>query len=206
MSNHLDTTARDQLQFLECLVSSATKHASRAMTQWTNGQVKLSLDKLTEVSLDEASQLPEQGDEMLTMVVFGIEGSYTGQLLLVFDAENGKKLANNLIGKQSEAEPNAPWTALEQSAIMETGNILASAYLNELTRITHEKLTPTAPTFVQDFGASVLGQAIMMQAMTSDKIMICRTQFEFDSKHVNWNVYFLPSSELIENLKSTLHE
>ncbi len=191
-----------QLEKLETLLSSATQTASRAMTQWTSGNVLLSMDRLVEVSLDEATQFTDMDEELMTMVVFNIEGTLTGQLLLTFDDENGRVLANSLIGKKID-QSDVEWSPLERSAIMETGNILASAYLNELTRIAYEKLTPSAPNFIQDFGASVLGQAILTQAMFSDRILICRTRFEFDSRQVNWNVYFLPSLELVTRLKES---
>ena len=197
------TDPQSRLEMLESLVFSATQHASRAMTQWTNGQVNLSMDKLVEVGLEEVTEMAELGEELMTMVVFGIDGPLPGQLILAFDDANGRELSASLIGKEIPDDPN--WTPLEQSAIMETGNILASAYLNEMTRITREQLKPSAPTFVQDFGGSVLAQALIAQAMYSDKILICQTRFEFNSKDVNWSVYFLPGPELIECLKSANH-
>ena len=47
------------------------------------------------------------------------------------------------------------------SGLVETGNILGCAYMNALTRLVGTDLVPSAPYFIQDFGASVLQQAMV---------------------------------------------
>lgn len=141
----------------------------------------------------------EEAHELVTMVVLGVEGSDGAQLILAFDDASGRRLAASLLRREPSESPE--WTELEKSAVMETGNILASAYLNELTRLANRKLVPTAPQFVQDYGMSVLEQALIMQAMTSDEVMVSRTRFEFDSEQVNWKLMFFPDETLRESLQ-----
>ena len=195
------TTSHDDpsLAILHQFFSTATQHASAAMCHWTRGRVSLTLDELTISPLEEAMAQFEEERDLVTMVVLGVEGSNGAQLILAFDNENGRRLASSLL--QREPDKGLDWTELEKSAIMETGNILASAYLNELTRLANRKLVPTAPYFVQDFGASVLEQALVMQAMTSDEVMVSRTRFEFDSQQVKWKLLFFPDDELRESLR-----
>ena len=172
----------------------ATRQASIAMGRWTGGRVMLSLDECREVSLEEAAPQLGLGGELAAMVVLGVEGDYDGQFVLLFDDQEGRRLAAGLLGRQ--ADPAGEWTAVEESAAMETGNILASAYLNALTRLVGTRLMPSPPSFVRDYGVSVLQQALMMQALASDRVLVCRTRFECDRKHVHWNVFFLPGDAL----------
>ncbi len=197
------TTTDPSLNLLGQMFAAATEHASVAMSGWTSGQVTLSLDEVQEIPLEEASSVLDMGDNLLTMVVLGIQGDPGGQLILAFDETNGRQLAASLLGRDVCEEPE--WSALEQSAIMETGNILASAYLNELTRLTDRNLSPSAPTFLQDYGASVLEQAIMAQAMVSDRVLLCRTRFEFKKREMNWSVFFVPSQELVQSMNHALY-
>ncbi|WP_254510156.1 chemotaxis protein CheC [Anatilimnocola floriformis] len=199
----MNATAPFDPALLGDFFSAATQHASLAMSQWTNGRVSLSLDELREAPLEEVSAELDMGDDLLTMVVLGVQGDGVqggmgGQLILAFDDENGRTLAASLLGREVVA--NAGWSELDQSAVMETGNILASAYLNELTRLTRRKLIPSAPFFVQDFGASVLAQVLAGQSLAGDRALICRTRFEFDQRQVNWSLFFVPSEELLQTL------
>lgn len=178
--------------------SAATRHASQAMSAWTSGRVTLSLDEVRDAPLEEIPAEIDVGDELLTMVVLGVQGELGGQLILAFDDENGRQLAASLLRREISTRPE--WSELDQSAVMETGNILASAYLNELTRLIQRKLVPTAPFFVQDFGASVLTQVLAAQSLDCERALICRTRFEFNQQQVNWSLFFVPGDELLQSL------
>ena len=199
----MNETATVDLALLGEFFSAATHHASLAMCQWTSGRVTLALDELRDAPLEELAGELDIGDDLLTMVVLGVQGNCVlgelgGQLILAFDDENGRMLAASLLGRDVSTDPE--WSELDQSAVMETGNILASAYLNELTRLTGRKWVPTAPYFVQDFGASVLAQVLAAQSLAGDRALICRTRFEFDQRQVNWSLFFVPSEELLQTL------
>ncbi len=194
----VDTSTRPSLEILTELFRSATVHASKAMADWTQGHVELSLEELQERPLEELSASIDMGNELMTMVVLGVQGDMDGQLILAFDEADGRQLAAGLLQRDVNSDPE--WSALETSALMETGNILASAYLNALTQLTGYKLLPSAPYFLQDYGASVLEQALMTQAMVTDRILVCSTRFLFNHQNVNWSVFFVPSQELLQAL------
>lgn len=194
----MNATHGTDLTMLQDFFAAATQRGSAAMSNWTSGQVTLSLDEVREAAIEDATCNLDLNDDLLTMVVLGIQGDFGGQLILAFDDVNGRKLAATLLGRSFVTD--AQWSELDQSAVMETGNILASAYLNELTRLTNHKLVPTAPYFVQDFGASVLAQVLAAQAVMSDRVLICRTRFEFNHQQVNWSLFFVPGDELLQML------
>ena len=200
MNTQSITTADENQQFqhLEQAAIRATEKASHAILGWTEGKVSLVMEKMVELKIEESEELIPSFDDLLTAVVFGIDGTAGGQLLLGFDHENGRQLAQSLIGKRIDVSDE--WSPLEESAIMETGNILASAYLSEMTRIVGTKLTPTAPVFIQDYAASIVGQALANQMMLCERILACCNTFEFDSRKMDWSVYFLPDKNLMDKL------
>ena len=103
-----------------------------------------------------------------------------------------------------EVETSDEWSELEKSALMETGNILGCAYLNALTELTGNELVPSPPYFVQDYGASVLQQALLAQAMASDEALICRTCFKREDHRLQWSVFFIPTLELRKRMENAL--
>ncbi|MHB9046096.1 MAG: chemotaxis protein [Pirellulales bacterium] len=191
-----EATSREpsNLDFLRQLFGSATHDASAAMCRWTNGLISLTLDEVCEVPLEEICGELDFGDELLTMVVLTLEGAVGGQMILTFDDRNGRQLAVSLL--ECDPSDGPEWSDLEKSALMETGNILGCAYVNALTRLIGKELIPSPPYFLQDYGASVLEQALMTQAMTSDRVLVCRTGFHRRGEELNWNVFFVPTSTM----------
>jgi len=191
-----------QFEMLHELFSAATRDASVAMGQWTNGQISLTLDEVRSLPLEEVCNEFDFGDEQLTMVILSLQGEVGGEMILCFDDVNGRQLAASLLNR--EVATSDEWTELEKSALMETGNILGCAYLNALTKLTGDNLIPSPPYFVQDYGASVLQQALLAQAMTSDEALICSTCFKREGQRLQWNVFFIPTLELRNRMEHAL--
>jgi len=195
--------AKAQLDVLRQLFAAATHDASVAMCRWTGGLITLTLDEVREIELAQVCSELNIGDELLTMVVIGLRGEVGGAMILTFDDVNGRRLAASLLGSEPSLEPQ--WTELEQSAITETGNILGCAYMNALTRLLDVELIPSAPYFIQDFGASVLQQALIAQAVVRDTVLVCRTGFRRAGETLDWNVIFVPTDAMREAMESVLH-
>ena len=191
------------LEVLHQLFASATHDASAAMCRWTDGLITLTLDEVREIPLEDVCGELNLGDDLLTMVVLSLEGEIGGEMILTFDEENGRQLAASLLGRQIGDRDQ--WSELEKSALTETGNILGCAYMNALTRLIDKELVPSAPYFIQDYGASVLQQALMTQAMTCDQALICRTGFHREGEELNWRVLFVPTDAMRQAMEGALH-
>ena len=197
---HGDDWAMDALYEL---FASATHDASAAMCRWTNGLITVTLDQVREIALEEVIAELEIGDELLTMVVLTIGGEVGGNLILLFDNVNGRQLAASLLGREPGTEPE--WSELEKSALTETGNILGCAYVNALVRLIGTDLMPSAPYFIQDYGASVVEQAVMTQALTSDRLLLCQIGFRRKEQELDWRVVFVPTQGMQEAMQRSLH-
>lgn len=192
-----------KLMLLQQLFASATHDASAAMCCWTNSVITLTLDEVCEIPLAEACLELNLDDEGLTMVVLNLEGDIGGTMVLTFNEENGRKLAASLLHCPSEEGPG--WTDMEISALNETGNILGCAYINAITRLIDRQLVPSVPYFVQDFGASVLQQALVAQATGRDAVLICRTSFHCQNEDLTWRVMFIPTVALRTAMEDAIH-
>jgi chemotaxis protein CheC len=192
-----------ELEILHQLLASATHDASAAMCRWTDGLITLTLDEVREIPLEDVCTELNVTDDLLTMVVLSLEGEIGGEMILTFDEENGRQLVASLLRRP--ANTDSEWSELEKSALTETGNILGCAYMNALTRLIDADLVPSPPYFIQDYGASVLQQALMAQAMTSDKMLICRTGFHREGEELNWRVLFVPTEAMRRQMQHALH-
>jgi chemotaxis protein CheC len=190
MTDMLDASP-SRLELLRPLFASATRDASAAMCRWTDGLVTLTLDEIREIPMEDVCSALSLGDEPLTMVVLSLAGDIGGEMILAFDNANGRRLAASLLG--AVPGDSLEWCELEKSALRETGNILGCAYMNALTRLIDVELMPSPPCFVQDYGASVFQQALLAQAMTRDRLLVCRTGFHRDGEELSWRVLFVPT-------------
>ena len=191
-----------RMEGLRELFSSATHDASAAMCRWTNGLITVALDDVREIPLEEVTCDLQFDDDLLTMVVLTLEGELGGNLILIFDEKNGRQLVANLLG--TSVETGGEWSELEQSALTETGNILGCAYVNALTRLVGKNLVPSPPYFLQDYGVSVLQQAVMAQALVSDTLLLCNIGFHRKDEELDWRFLFVPTPQMQEAMEQSL--
>jgi chemotaxis protein CheC len=191
-----------RLSLLRQLFASATYDASVAMRHWTNTSIRLTLDEVCEIPLEEVCSVLNIGDKLLTMVVLHMEGDIGGWMVLCFNEENGRRLAASLLGSSPSA--SGDWSEVEQSALTETGNIVACAYVAAITRLIDMPLIPSVPYFIQDYGASVLQQALVTQAADTNSALICRTGFHHEGEELNWLLLFVPTLALRSAVEKAL--
>lgn len=185
------------------LFASATHDASAAMCRWTDGLITITLDQLRQIALEDLTTELGISDDLQTMVVLTLDGEIGGTLILVFDDLGARRLAALLLGRPVCEE--GEWSELEKSAVTETGNILGCAYLNALTRLIDHDLVPSAPYFIQDFGVSVVQQALMTQALVSDRLLFCQIEFHKQGEELDWRVLFIPTPGMQEAMEQALH-
>jgi chemotaxis protein CheC len=199
---HLESPKTAKIHLLQELFASATHDASTAMCLWTNSVISMTLDEVCELPLEDACRDLILGEELQTMVVLNLEGEIGGSMVLTFNDQNGRQLAASLL--HTEVSKGPEWSELEQSALTETGNILGCAYVNAITRLIDRPLVPSVPYFLQDYGASVVEQALVAQATAKDSVLICRTCFRHEDEELNWWLLFVPSLALRTAMENAL--
>jgi chemotaxis protein CheC len=93
-----------------------------------------------------AAFLGGMGQELVAVGV-KLEGALTGDLLLALPAPDGERLAA-LLG----FPPAAGWGGMAESALLESGNIVGSAFVSAVGTFVGEKLLLSVPTFTRGSG------------------------------------------------------
>ncbi len=181
---------REELESFRRIFIGGAEEASEVMTRWTARKIHLRIDRVQRLLPEQVADELKLKDEILTMIVLGFEGEVGATFLLMFDERQGRCLAARLA--RTALVLDQPWSDLEKSALMETGNILACAYLNVMTDTLGAEVRLTEPFFVQDYGASVIEQAVLEQAAEADHVLLCETSFECANEPVSWRFLLIP--------------
>src|SRR5689334_865993 len=146
-----------QLSDLTRLFQHGSDDASRALSTWLSKPARVSVERVEQLALADATTVLGDEDAPICACSMGLRGRCTGQLILAFDDKSGLELADILLGRRSGA--SADWGPVEESAALETANIVGCAYLNSLSRdfpdrgSDSQELLPSPPRFTRDFAA-----------------------------------------------------
>lgn len=196
-----------QLRLLGTILERGAENASQALSQWLGRQARLTISAIEESDLSGASSLLGSEDAMVVACSMRVLGGLPGQLLLVFEDRSGLALADLLL--QRPAGTAMIWGELEQSAAMETANIVGCAFLNSLSAHVPNLpgggvLAPSPPTFLHEFAGCLLQFALMDQATRSDRVLLIRSRFTVESDELSWNLLLVPDAESLDALPGAL--
>jgi chemotaxis protein CheC len=170
--------------------------ASHALAKWLGRPATLSVERLDTLPIAEAAAVMGSSDTLICGCAMRIDGAIGGLLLLAADDHAGLSLADTLLERPTGTSTS--WGDLEQSAIIETANIIGCAYLNAICAALGPAgavgILPSPPVFLRDFPAAVMQSVLMEQPVLSEIVLLARTEFRIDGTPVECGLVFLPDA------------
>jgi len=119
--------------------------------------IMISVPSVNVLEVDDVPPVVASHEEPVAAVLLHMLGDLTGRTLLVFPCATAVRLAEMLL--QRDPSGGNVLGELEESAVMEVGNILSSAYMNALAEFMGMMLLPSPPTLRIDSSAAVVEDA-----------------------------------------------
>lgn len=143
-----------QLDAMREVANIGAGHAATALSQMTNRTIMITVPRVNVRPLEEACDTVGTPDEVIAAILMHMMGDLTGRALLLFPQRSARTLCDFLLRR--ELGTTQEFLEMEQSALKEAGNILASAYLNALSDFMGMMLVPSVPSLVIDLSGAVL--------------------------------------------------
>jgi chemotaxis protein CheC len=164
-------------------------HAATALSTMIGSTIMISVPRVNVLQVDDLPPVVLDHEEPVAAVLLHMLGDLTGRTLLVFPCAAALRLADLLL--QREPSGSFALGELEESAIMEVGNILSSAYMNALAEFLGMMLLPSPPTLRIGTSASVLADAHIRFALEADQVLYVESEFLLKDVDVKLRGFFL---------------
>ncbi len=182
------------------LFRRAAEEASVALSKWLSRPTSITINQVSVLPITDAAGVLGVTDSPLVACAMQITGLFSGLLVLTSDDASGLALADMLLGR--EIGTSTEWTEVEQSAAVETANIIGCAYLNAMASDPQatpgtpaEPLLPSPPWFARDYAAAVMQGILMAQASVADDVFLTHTDFCVDQMPGKCSLLFIPEAD-----------
>ena len=164
-----------EMDVLREVANIGAGHAATALSTMIGSTIMISVPRVNVLQVDEVPPVVEDHEEPVAAVLLHMLGDLTGRTLLVFPCAAALRLAEMLM--QREASGSTELGELEESAVMEVGNILSSAYMNALAEFMGMMLLPSPPTLRIGTSAAVLADTHVRFALEADQALYVESEF-----------------------------
>ncbi len=175
---------------LRTIAVNGAFNASRAMSKWLKRGVGISTDGFDRTALADVVKNFDEGAPIAALHL-PLGANIHGHALLAATEKNALRLADLLL--QQPVGTAKHIGELEQSCLSETGNIIASSFVNSWATWLEMTIEPSVPQFVFDLPEAVLDTVLSEQALVSDEALIARTEFVVDDQSLEWLFILVPA-------------
>jgi chemotaxis protein CheC len=178
-------------------------HAATALSQLLKRKIMISVPQVKILKLQEVENLLGDSKTLVAGIIMNFLGDVTGKILLLLTRESALSLADMLL--QNPAGTTKVLSEVGNSAIKETGNILAGAYMNALNEFLGLLLLPSVPSLVFDISGAILNSLSEGFEGMSNHILSVETQFsEENDKVIKGYLLLVPDIPSVKVLLSAI--
>ena len=178
-----------QLDAMREVANIGAGHAATALSGMTNRTIMITVPRIFVRPLEEACDLVGDPDGVIAAVLMHMMGDLTGRAMVLFPEPAAKTLCDFLFRR--EVGTTKAFGEMEQSSLKETGNILASAYMNALSDFMGLMLVPSVPSLVIDLSGAVLTSAHLNFGHDRDYAFCVETSFRVEGSSDPLGGHFL---------------
>ena len=184
-----------QMDALQELANIGSAHSATTLSQMLNTNIGMSVPKIDIIDLSKVGDFLT--DELTTMVIFELQGDipHGGFLVLHFPRDSAKRTANILQGIDSQcksvpwpSEIEHPFSEMDQSAILEVGNIMVSSFLSASSDLIGLVMLPSPPVLVVDMAHAAITSLVAQMTVEVDDVILFKVKLTSDEHKIAGNI------------------
>ena len=179
-----------ELDTLREIGSVGTGNAATALSQMLGREVRITLPEVRIMGYNEAIEWIGGPEEITAGVLVKLSGHISGIMLSVQQLEFVNLVLESIM--QKKIEDYSQLTELENSALVEVGNIMISTFINALSGLAGIDVNLTVPAFTVDMQGAILAVPMAEYGGQSDYIMTIGGNFVCDDKQVPCRLLLSP--------------
>jgi chemotaxis protein CheC len=200
----LSTIQSDAIQELGNIGAA---HAATTLSQMLGSTIEMSVPAVTVVDLSHLADY--MGEESAAMVAFELQGdiAHGGYILFYITRESAIRMTNTMLGLTGT---NRPLSEMDESALLEVGNIMVSAFLDATAELLGFVMLPSPPALTIDMAHAAMQSLIAQMQEETNEVLLFSTELICEEYKVDSDIIMMPERstlnkiiELLENMMKT---
>ena len=185
-----------QLDALRELANIGSGTAATALSSMLGRPVDISVPAALALPLADAVEAAGTPDAVVTAVVLPLVGDLDAIALLLFAPEDAAAMCG-LLGVDVDSE-------MGLSALAEIGNILGSAYIGALTKMTNLALEPQPPETATDMLGAIVSSVLAAGAAETDIALLLDSELTVEGAECSLSFMLAPGREGVAEILARL--
>lgn len=179
-----------QLDALREIGNVGAGNSATALSQIINKRIDMNVPKVALVPIETVPDLVGGPDTIVVGVFLRVYGRAPGNILFLLPQKSAFYLVDTLMGRPHGTTKKLDF--MDESALMEIGNILSGAYLNAFFNFTHISMLPSIPALAMDMAGAILNVILVQLGQMGDQALVIETEFLAEDDGINGHFFLVP--------------
>ena len=179
-----------QLDALREIGNVGAGNSATALSQIINKRIDMNVPKVALVPIETVPDLVGGPDTIVVGVFLRVYGRAPGNILFLLPQKSAFYLVDTLMGRPHGTTNKLDF--MDESALMEIGNILSGAYLNAFFNFTHISMLPSIPALAMDMAGAILNVILVQLGQMGDQALVIETEFLAEDDGINGHFFLVP--------------
>ncbi len=191
---NLSTVQKDAIQELGNIGAA---HAATTLSQMLGSSVEMSVPGISIVDIARLGEY--MGEESAAMVAFELQGDipHGGFIIFYITRESAIRLTNTMLGL---TEMDRPMNEMDQSALLEVGNIMVSAFLDATAELLGFVMLPSPPALSIDMAHAAMQSLIAQSTDDVDEVMLFSTELVCSEHKIDSDIILMPEHKTLQKI------
>jgi len=197
----LSTVQADAIQELGNIGAA---HAATTLSQMLGSTVHMSVPAIKAIDIADLGNY--MGEESAAMVAFELQGEiqHGGYIIFYISKESAIRLTNTMLGM---TDMDRTMNEMDESALIEVGNIMVSAFLDATAELLGFIMLPSPPALSLDMAHAAMASLIAQMGEDIDEVLLFSTELVCEEHKIDSDIIMFPEAatlarivELMENM------
>lgn len=192
-----------QADAMQELGNIGAAHAATTLSQMIGSTVQMSVPGIKAVDISELGNY--MGEESAAIVAFELQGEiqHGGYVIFYITRESAIRLTNTMLGL---TDMNRPLNEMDESALLEVGNIMVSAFLDATAELLGFVMLPSPPAMSIDMAHATMSTLVASMGTDVDEVLLWSTELTCDEHKIDSDIIMMPEAKTLDHIVGLLEK
>ena len=192
----------NQMDVFREIGSIGNGNAITALSGILSEKISMELPEVNILEFNMAQNKIGDAEEIVGAVLVEMSGELSGLMMLILKRDFIKTMIKKVLSY--EKENLLDMEEMEESLLIEVGNIMLSSYISALSSLTNIQIHLSVPQFAVNMLGGILSMPMAMMGIESDQIMMITGAFSIGGEEMDSKILLLPDIRSLNVLMKKL--
>ena len=179
-----------QLDVLRYIGNVGAGNSATALSRLIKYRIEMNVPHVALVPIEEVPEFVGGPELVVAGIFLRVYGKAPSNILFLIPRESAFALVDTLYGRERGA--TSEFDLMDESALMEIGNILAGSYLNAFYSFTGISMLPSVPALAVDMAGAILNVVLVQLGELGDHALLIETNFVANDRSISGHFFLVP--------------